>query len=449
MIKKYFNQFKSDRTKKANLNTIISLFFRGGSIILSFILVPLTINYIKPDAYGLWITLTSLVGWVAMFDVGIANGLKNKLSESLAEQNYEKGRMYVSTTYIIIGMIAFALICIYLVFYQFVNWQIIFNSTFIPENKLRNVVTIVAVLFFLKFVSDIINVVSAAFQMVSVSSILLFLSNLGITFSVWILSETSEADMILLAFSLSFIPFLISVIASVYLFNNYFKKVKPSFEYVDFKESKSIVSLGSQFFILQIIVLIIFQTDYILIAQFFNPTEVTKFNVAYKYYSIIIVIFTVILTPYWTAFTEAYFKKDFVWIKFSVNKLIKICILSFAISLFMIILSTKFFKIWVGDDIEISLNLSFSLCFYIAIMNWSSIFSNFLNGIGKIRLQIIIAPLVGVLNIFFSFFFVKSLHLGISAIPLANTLSLSIGAVLGFIQYNKIISNKAQGIWNK
>lgn len=449
MIKRLLNKHISDRTKKANLNTLLSLFFRGGSILLSFILVPLTINYIKPDAYGVWLTLTSLVGWVAMFDIGIGNGLKNKLSESLASKNYEQGRMYVSTTYIIIGLIAFTLICVYLIFCQFVNWQVVFNSSFIPENKLRKVVTIVAVLFLLKLISDIINVVSAAFQMGSISSILLFLSNLGITLSVWVLSKATTPNFVLMAFCLSIIPFLISIVASILLFNRVFKSIKPSFDYVNFKESKSIVSLGSQFFILQIVVVIIFQTDNILISHFFNPTQVTIFNVAYKYYSILIVVFSVIISNYWTAFNESYFKKDFAWIKYSINKLIRISILSSIISFLMVFISNKFFKMWVGEEIEISYNLSISLCFYIAILNWSSIFSNFLNGIGKIRLQVTLAPIVGVLNICLSIFFVKVLKFGISAIPSANMLSLSIGAIVGFIQYKKIINNNAQGIWNK
>jgi Na+-driven multidrug efflux pump len=82
-------------------------------------------------------------------------------------------------------------------------------------------------------------------------------------------------------------------------------------------------------------------------------------------------------------------------------------------------------------------------------MNWSAIFSTFLNGIGKIRLQMTFAPLVAVINIFLSIFFIKVLHLDIVAIPLANALSLSLGAILGFIQYKKIINNKAVGIWNK
>lgn len=449
MIGRYLKKYSSNRTQKANLNTFLSLIFRGASILLSFILVSLTINYIKPDIYGVWLTLSSLVGWIAMFDIGIANGLKNKLSESLALKNYAKGRMFVSTTYAIIGLIALGLVCIYLVFHQFVNWQSVFNSPFIPENKLRNMVSIVVILFLLKFVADIINVVAAAFQMVAVSSFLLFLSNLGITLSVWILTKTTAPNMVLLAICLSFIPFIISVFSSLILFKTSFKNVKPSFKNINFKQSRGILSLGWQFFVLQIVVVVIFQTDNIIIAQFFEPKEVTNFNVAYKYYSILAIVFSIVLTPYWTAFNDAFIKEEISWIKTSIQKLVKFFFACLLASVFMIILSSSFFRVWVGDDIEISISLSIFLCVYIAIMNWSSIFSNFLNGVGKIRLQIIIAPLAGILNIGLSVFFIKGLKLGITSIPLANALSLSIGAIVGYIQYKKITNNTAIGIWNK
>ena len=449
MFRKIIKKYSSDRSKKTNFNTLLSLFFRGASILLSFILIPLTIKYINPDVYGVWLTLSSLVGWIAIFDIGIANGLKNKLSESLAAEKYFNARILVSTSYLIITLISLFLIFVYLIVNHFVNWQYVFNSPFIPENKLQNVVGIVSIFFLLKFVADIINVVSAAFQMVALSSFLLFLSNLGLTISVWILSKTTESDMLLLAILLSSIPFFISSIASVFLYNTNFKIVKPSLRYINLKESKGIFSLGWQFFILQIIVVVIFQTDNILISHFFDPKEVTNFNVAYKYYSVLAVVFSIILAPYWTSFNEAYFKKEFKWIKDSIKKLIKYFFVSIIVSILMIIISSKFFNFWVGEEIKISLGLSISLSLYVAVMNWNSIFSNFINGVGKIRLQMTFAPLVGVFNITLSIFFIKVLHLDISAIPLANALSLCLGAFIGFIQYQKIINNEAMGIWNK
>jgi len=449
VLKKYLTRTNLDRSQKANFNILLSFFFRGGSIVLQFVLVSLIINYIKPDAYGVWLTLSSLVSWIAIFDIGIGNGLRNKLSESLAREDYRISKIYVSTTYAIISIIAVVLIMLYFIVSPFVNWQAVFNSDFIPKKELHTVVTVVSLCFFLKFVADIINVVSAAFQMVSISSILLFLSNVALTGAVWILTKTTSASLVLLALCLSFIPVLISIGGTVYLFSKKFNKVSPSLKTIDFKKSKGIVGLGSQFFILQIIGLVIFQTDNILIAQLFHPADVTDFNISYKYFSIVMMLFTIILTPYWTAYTEAYHKKEYSWIKKSIATLIKYWIIGIVVLFVMIICANFVIKLWVGDAISVSLPLSISLCMYIIIFNWNSIFANFLNGVGKIRLQIILAIIAGIINIPLCFVFVKYFHMGLYAMPLANVVSLSFSAFFGYFQYSKIINNTATGIWNK
>lgn len=449
MLKKYITRRDLDRTQKANLNIAISFFFRGGSIVLQLILVSLTINYIKPDAYGVWLTLSSLVGWVAIFDIGIGNGLRNKLSESLAQNDFYKSKIYVSTTYAIITFIATVFVVLYFLFIPFANWQSLFNSDFIPEKELTIVVTIVSLCFLLKFITDIINVVAASFQMVSISSILGFINNIGLTLGVWFLTKTTSSNLIFLALCLSFVPFLISVFANIYLFTTKFKAVSPSFKTIDFKQSKGIISLGSQFFILQIVTLIIFQTDNILIAQLFHPSDVTDFNISYKYYSIVTILFTIILSPYWTAFTEAYYKKDFLWIKSNVNKLIKYWFLSIVVLIIMILCAKILIKLWVGNSIAVSLPLSISICFYIIVFNWNSIFANFLNGVGKIRIQIIYAIIMGIVNIPISIFLVNYLKWGIYAMPASNFFCLLLGAIISYIQYKKIISGQAKGIWNR
>lgn len=425
------------------------MFFRGGSIALQFILVSLTINYLKSDSYGVWLTLSSLVGWIAIFDIGIGNGLRNKLSESLAQNDLRTSKIYVSTTYAIIGFIAVILMILYFICSSFINWQSVFNSNFIPETELYNVISIVCICFLLKFVADIINIVAAAFQMVSISSILLFISNICLTGAVWILTKNTGANLVLLALCLSLIPVIVSIVATLYLFSKQFKTVSPSLKAIDFKESKSIMSLGSQFFILQIITLVIFQTDNILIAQLFHPSDVTDFNISYKYFSVITILFTIILTPYWTAFTEAYYKKEYDWIKTTINTLIKYWFLSIIVLLVMVFCAEFLIKLWVGNSVIVSLPLSICICLYVIILNWNAIFANFLNGVGKIRLQIFLALIAGAINIPVCFLLVKYFKMGLYAMPLSNFISLSLGAFFGYIQYSKIINNKATGVWNK
>jgi len=75
------------------------------------------------------------------------------------------------------------------------------------------------------------------------------------------------------------------------------------------------LSLGEIFFFIKIGGILLFQTDNIIIIRLFGPEKVTTFNIAYKLFSVIIMGFAIIMTPFWSAFTDAYAKQDFEWIK--------------------------------------------------------------------------------------------------------------------------------------
>jgi len=447
--KSFFLNYENSRTKRANINIILSLIFRAGTILLQFALVPLTIDYIKPNTYGVWITIFSLVTWVALLDIGIASGLKNNLSKSLAKNNYADARAYISSTYFLISLFALSLIVVFLIASYFINWQNVFNANFISEHELQSVVFIVFAFFLLKFVIDIINIVAASFQHTSINSILLFFSNLGLFVAILVLSRATKPDILLIAFWFSIIPFIISLGATIYLYHNKYAIVKPSWRFVDLKKSRGIMSLGVKFFILQIATLIIFQTDNILIANFFNPEKVTVFNVIYKYYSSVTILFTIIISPYWTAFTEAYVKHDFPWLKKIVRGLINIWFWSLGALFVLLIIAKPVIKFWVGTSIDFDFPLSISIFLYTAIFNWNSIYGSFLNGVGKIHIQIICVIIVGLANIPLTIFLVKGLNWGTYAMPIANFACLSVGAVIGYVQYRKIVEQKATGIWNK
>ena len=95
----------SERTLKAKKNVLMMMLYKGGSILIGLLLVPMTIGYVDSENYGIWLTLSSMIAWMSFFDIGINNGLKNKLAEALATKNYELGRKYVSTTYAILTII--------------------------------------------------------------------------------------------------------------------------------------------------------------------------------------------------------------------------------------------------------------------------------------------------------------------------------------------------------
>ena len=89
-----------------------SVVFKGLAVACSFFSVPLMIHYLGQEQFGVWSTLLSVMTWIAFFDLGLGNGLRNKLAESLAKDRVDEARSYISSAYSLIGLISLTLFLI-------------------------------------------------------------------------------------------------------------------------------------------------------------------------------------------------------------------------------------------------------------------------------------------------------------------------------------------------
>ena len=216
---------------------------------------------------------------------------------------------------------------------------------------------------------------------------------------------------------------------------------------VRFKEIKYILSLGLKFFIIQIAAIVFYQTNSIIISQLFGPAEVTPYSIAFQYFSVATFAFITILTPYWSAFTEAYTKGEVEWIKKVMKnfKLIWLGLFVFVVVLYF--LSGFLIHLWVGDKVVVQRGLFIVMALYVLINAFNGIYSQFLNGVGKVMIQFYMAAVLAIIHIPLSIFFCK--RYGIMGI-MFSTIFFGIFTVLIYDrQYRKILDGKATGIWNR
>jgi O-antigen/teichoic acid export membrane protein len=105
--------------------------------------------------------------------------------------------------------------------------------------------------------------------------------------------------------------------------------------------------------------------------------------------------------------------------------------------------------VWVGEDIKIPFVLSIFMGLFVVIANWNNIFGSFINGIGKVRIQLYYSVFVAVLNIPLSIFLAKDAGLGITGVIISTNICLIMASIWSPIQYLKIINGRATGIWNR
>lgn len=439
----------SKRTKNISKHVLWSAIFKGGHVICTFLLVPLTIDFLDTENYGVWLTLSSFIAWFSFFDIGLGNGLRNKFALAKATNNIEAAKGYVSTAYFSIGSICILFFLLSLAAGQLVNWSNIFNTSLVMQSELEVLMPVVFGCFSLQLLLKLITSIFIGDQNHSIDGKLSFLSALLSLIIVWILTRTANSSLLLFGAIFSILPVLVLFFLNIYAFTGKYKEFRPEFKFWKNEYFKDIFGLGFTFFIIQIAVLILFSTDNFIITQLLGPEEVVPYNIAYKYIGISNMIFTILLTPYWSSITEAYAKGELEWIRNAMKNLIKFMYGILLIIGLLILCSSKAYELWLGDKVEIPFKLTLAMGLFFVITIYYAPFNFFINGIGKIRLHMITFLIAAIINIPLSIFLVKVTGMGVSAVILATCICVLPNLIMFPIQYKKLINNRAKGIWNK
>ncbi len=437
------------RTKNIVKHTGLSFILKAGSIVANFLLVPLTIDYLDKENYGIWLTISSFVAWFSFFNIGLGNGLRNKFAEARTQGNDELAKAYLSTAYFTIGSISILIILAFLIINPLIDWVAIFNTNIELKNELKMIMPVIVTFFGLQLTANLITMIYLAEQHHSIQNTVQFITQVLSLLVIWFLVKTNKSSLFLFSTIFSALPALVLLLFNAYAFKTIYNKYKPTIKLWKKIYLKDLLGLGLNFFIIQIAGLVIFSTDNFIISQLFSPAQVVPYNIAYKYFSIVILIYTIIITPYWSSFTEAYIKKDYEWIKSSVILIQKIWLFVPVILVIMILFSNWFYYLWIGNKVIIPFTLSLTMALFVLLMTFNMIYVYFINGVGKIRIQLLISILMMIINVPISIVFAKTLSLGITGVILGTSACLIISVIFFPVQYLKIITNKAYGIWNK
>lgn len=308
-----------------------------------------------------------------------------------------------------------------------IPWQTVFNTNSITKNSLGETVRIASFFMILNFWIGLITAIIGAIQKTSLIVLGQLISNTLILTSVYLLTKTTNASISLLAFAYGISIVTPNVILSWWFFQRN-KALRPRVR-LRTHHIKPLLTVGVQFFTIQLAALIIFTTDKLLITQLFGPEYVTNYEITSKLFGLILIAHGLIMAPLWSAYTEAYHKADFRWMKRMINKQLKIFIAVIFSTFVLGLLSRDVIRLWIGADIHIESNIVIAMTIFVIVSTWNNIFAMFVNGLGMIRLQLITAIFAMILNIPISIFYAKYLGLGVSGIVLGTTTSLLLAAI--------------------
>lgn len=437
----------SERSVSVKKNALVLLLMKGLNIFISLLFVPLTINYLNTEKYGIWLTISSIASWFSFFNFGLSNGLRNLFTEAKAKGEYKLIKIYVSTTYFLLSIIFIPLIVILLLVGHFIDLSSLLSLPSEMGSELLKTFEIVLTLFCLQMIfSNIVTILTADLQPAKASAIDTvgqLLAFGGVCLLVYALPPSLPVLAGVVTSSRTLILFLFTF----YYFKKDFARIRPSFRYIDLKISKSILNVGAKFFIIQIAGIILYQSSNVLISHVSGPNDVTYYNIVYKYFYVCTLVMNVLITPIWSAFTDAYVKKDYNWMNRAYVKMKMLFYAFAALLVVMLITSNWVITFWIREQMDIPLDLKISVFVYILSTLWMSIHTPIINGVGTIRLQMYLSLFASVLNIPFSL--LLGYRYGASGIVMSTVFFNLVTSVLSKIQVDKLLKREMVGVWGK
>ena len=442
------NTTSKTRSSRLKKNIMASFIIKVWSAAVILLMVPVTLHCLGEYNNGVWLTISSMLLWIDNMDIGLGNGLRNKLATYMAHGETERTRSLISSTFAMLTYIIIPTMIVLIVLIMSGNNYELLNIEPSRLNNLNQVLTATIVLVCTTFIFKLIGNFYMGMQLPAVSNLLIAMGQTLALIGTYVIYFSGSHSLLQIAIVNTASPLLVYLLAFPYTFWFRYPHLRPSINLINMKEAKGVVGMGIQFFVMQISSVILFATSNILISKFFSPAMVTPYQIAYRYFSTMLVAFTVICMPFWIATTDAYERGDITWIRSATKKLRMMTIGIATCLVFMVIFSDLAYELWIGSDICIDRMMSISVAVYLFILIYSMRYSYFINGIGKLRLQLIFTTSAAILFIPLAWLAVRLTGNIICFIAVMCLVNIP-GLIVNRIQFNKLINGTATGIWRK
>jgi len=413
------------------------------TIAASFITVPLTLNYLGTERYGLWMTISSVIAMMVFADFGIGYGLMNAISEAFGKDDKIAIKAHITNATVILSVIALLILVVFFIVYPHVSWGSFFNvKTQLAINEAGPALAVFMICFAIGVPASIVQRVQMGLQQGFASSLWQAGGSiLGLLLTLLVVFLKGGLFWLVLALAGS--PVLFMLLNSSFFFIFKCRELTPNLRQVTKNGMKRILQGGLLFFVLQIACSISYASDNLILAKILGSDAVAQYSVVSKLFEGVLIVQALAISPLWPAYTEAKSRGDKGWIKKTLTKSMWLTFLVIITTAFLLVVCNKpIFTLWVGPQHSFSFALIALYGVWMVLKALGATFSMFLNGLNVLRVQLIIASMFTFFSIVMKIGFVYSF--GLNGLLIALIISYSLTTILPYTMLtSKILSNNS------
>ncbi|NIJ51570.1 lipopolysaccharide biosynthesis protein [Dyadobacter arcticus] len=349
---------------------------------VSFIVVPLLIQYLSREKYGLWVTLVSLVSWILMSDFGIGYGFRNKVTEYLADKDLVKLNRHFKNTFQYYLIITFLVTLFFL--------YVLANNPILSKHKSLSLIIYLPYIIYFPF--SISNQILQGLRLVHYTALIgLLRALLWFCFIAIIIHFEGSSNLINIAIGYSLINSIVNGIA-VYLAITKSDITVPNFKslFTPPVIDKTLVT-GIKFFVLQISSLLMFSMGNYYVYSNLTPSDTAYYDTINKVYTLYMTFFNMIISVFWSEIVFQKTSGDFAKLRTTYKRLLAISLIVSLGSFAIMFIAPFFISFWTNNKILINKKDCLPFSFLVSVQSLAYSGAVFLNAFEKVMPQVILA----------------------------------------------------------
>ncbi|MCW3839601.1 lipopolysaccharide biosynthesis protein [Micromonospora yasonensis] len=288
---------------------------RGLAGLVPLALIPVTLGYLGPDLYGLWMTVTAVVGMAAFADLGLGNGLMTKLAPCYATGDVATARRYISNAYLSLSLLALALIGVLWSCATVVPWARIFHTTgSVTPDDARRITLVCLTAFVVNVPLSLITRVQMAYQQISSANLWQGGGNL-VALPLAMAAVLAGLSPVLVVAGTVVGPPAVNLVNNLWFFRRRRPDLRPGLTAVDATVAVELFRLGGLFFALTVITGIATNVDLLIVTQARGLHEAADYAVPLRLFAQLGFVLALINAPLWPANGEALAQGHLAWVR--------------------------------------------------------------------------------------------------------------------------------------
>ena len=387
--------------------------------------IRILINGLGMENYSIFVLLIGLLGWFSLSDMGVSVSLQNHISEQRAK-NLPYDQQLMAAAAIAAALLGVTVLLLYFVS-PYLGSILLRQFKAIDDNEKSALVFLTGTILIVTTLGGIVYKVWYATQKGYLANMFPAVAAAIGYYGIASINSGTSSNRLLYSLVVFLLPGAIfplcSFIVMVWRSAN---KISTAWNGT---VMRSIFQKAIHFWLIAVMVALILQIDYVVMAQLLGPQDIVIYNMSTKIFGLVLFMYSSILLALWPIFSEKIIKRDWDSVKKYTKSYLSLGLCFMATMTFCLIWIMPFFiKILAPKEhIVIPVGFIILLGFYQMLRVWTDTFATILQSMGDLKPFWAAMPIQALLSV--SFQWILGNHFGLYGIVLGLIISFILTSV--------------------